>query len=177
MRRQWIVVGVIVAILALGGFLGLKLSPEIFPVEVGSAAPSFQATDLATGQPAGLAQYKGQVVLLNIWATWCEPCKVEMPSMEQLEKELGPSGLKIVAVSVDEGSADAVRQFARDYGLTFRILHDPSGRIQRTYQTTGIPESFVINREGRIVKKVIGASDWDATVNQDLVRRLLAQRS
>ena len=177
MRRQWIVVGVIVAILALGGFLGLKLSPEIFPVAVGSAAPSFQATDLATGQPAGLAEYKGQVVLLNIWATWCEPCKVEMPSMEQLEKELGPGGLKIVAVSVDEGSAEAVRQFARDYGLTFRILHDPSGRIQRTYQTTGIPESFVINREGRIVKKVIGASDWDATVNKDLMRRLLAQRS
>jgi peroxiredoxin len=96
--------------------------------------------------------------------------------MEQLEKELGPDGLKIVAVSVDEGGPDAVRQFARDYGLTFRILHDPSGRIQRIYQTTGIPESFVINRDGRIVKKVIGASNWDATVNKDLVRRLLAQR-
>ena len=177
MRAQWIAVAVIVVVLGAGVALGLKLKPEIFPVEVGSSAPTFAATDLANNRRVNLTDYKGQVVLLNIWATWCEPCKVEMPSMEQLEKELGPSGLKIVAVSVDEGSADAVRQFARDYGLTFEILHDPSGRIQRTYQTTGIPESFVINREGRIVKKVIGASNWDATVNKDLMRRLLAQRS
>jgi len=177
MKKQWIIVAAIVAFLGAGAFLGIKLAPEIFPVGVDSPAPSFTATDLGTGRQVTLADYKGQVVLLNIWATWCEPCKVEMPSMEQLEKELGPSGLKIVAVSVDEGSADAVRQFARDYGLTFGILHDPSGRIQRIYQTTGIPESFVINREGRIVKKVIGASNWDATVNKDLMRRLLAQRS
>jgi len=175
-KKQWLIVGAIVAVLAAVLVLGLKLSPEIFPVEVGSTAPAFTATDLKTGQSAALADYKGQVVLLNVWATWCEPCKIEMPSMEQLEKQLGPQGLKIVAVSIDEGGADVVKQFARDYGLTFRILHDPAGRIQRIYQTTGVPESFVINRQGKIVKKVIGAADWDATVNQDLVRRLLAQQ-
>jgi cytochrome c biogenesis protein CcmG/thiol:disulfide interchange protein DsbE len=175
MRRQWIVVAVIVAVLGAGAYLGIKLSPEIFPVGVDSVAPDFTATNLGTGRPVTLADYKGDVVLLNIWATWCEPCKVEMPSMERLQKELGPEGLKIVAVSVDEGGAEAVRQFTRDYGLTFQVLHDPSGRIQRTYQTTGVPESFVINRAGRIVKKVVGASDWDAAVNKDLMRRLLAQ--
>ncbi len=177
MKKQWLIVGAVVVVLAAALALGLKLSPQIFPVEVGSTAPAFTATDLRSGQPVTLADYKGQVVLLNVWATWCEPCKIEMPSMEQLEKQLGPQGLKIVAVSVDEGGADAVRQFVRDYGLTFRVLHDPTGRIQRTYQTTGVPESFVINRQGKIVKKVIGAADWDATVNKDLVRRLLAQRS
>jgi len=174
MSKQWVAVGVIVAVLAAGAVLAIKLAPEIFPVEVGSSAPSFQAADLKTGQPTTLADFKGQVVLLNVWATWCEPCKIEMPSMEQLERELGPRGLKIVAVSIDEGGPDVVRQFARDYGLTFRILHDPSGHIQRVYQTTGVPESFVINRQGKIVKKVIGAADWDATVNKDLMRRLLA---
>ncbi len=177
MKRQWFIVGGIVVVLAAALALGLKLAPQIFPVEVGSTAPAFTASDLKTGQSVSLADYKGQVVLLNVWATWCEPCKIEMPSMEQLEKELGPQGLKIVAVSVDEGGADAVRQFVRDYGLTFRILHDQTGRIQRTYMTTGIPESFVINRQGKIVKKVIGAADWDATVNKDLMRRLLAQKS
>ncbi len=177
MKKQWIVVGVIVAALAAALALGLKLAPQIFPVEVGSTAPAFTASDLKSGQTVSLADYKGQVVLLNVWATWCEPCKIEMPSMEQLEKEMGPQGLKIVAVSIDEGGADVVRQFARDYGLTFRILHDQSGRIQRIYQTTGVPESFVINRQGKIVKKVIGAADWDATVNKDLMRRLLAQKS
>ena len=176
MRAQWIAVAVVVLVLGAGIALGLKLKPEIFPVEVGSTAPAFTATDLKTGQHAALADFKGQVVLLNVWATWCEPCKIEMPSMEQLERELGPKGLKIVAVSIDEGGADVVRQFARDYGLTFRILHDPTRRIERIYQTTGVPESFVINRQGKIVKKVIGAADWDATVNKDLMRRLLAQQ-
>jgi len=176
MKKQWAIVGAIVAVLAAVLAVGLKLSPEIFPVEVGSSAPPFTATDLKTGRPVTLADFKGQVVLLNIWATWCEPCKIEMPSLEQLEKEIGPQGLKIVSVSIDEGGADVVRQFARDYGLTFQILHDPGGRIERIYQTTGVPESFVINRQGRIVKKVIGAADWDATINKDLVRRLLAQQ-
>jgi peroxiredoxin len=176
MSKQWAIVAGIVVVLAGALVLVLKLSPQIFPVEVGSSAPAFTATDLKTGESATLADYTGQVVLLNVWATWCEPCKIEMPSMEQMEKELGPKGLKIVAVSIDEGGPEAVRQFARDYGLTFRILHDPSGHIQRIYQTTGVPESFVINRQGKIVKKVIGATDWDATVNKDLVRRLLAQQ-
>ena len=176
MSKQWVVVGVIVAVLAAGAMLLVKLGPEIFPVEVGSTAPTFTATDLKTGQHTTLADFKGQVVLLNVWATWCEPCKIEMPSMEQLERELGPRGLKIVAVSIDEGGADVVRQFARDYGLTFRILHDPTRQIERIYQTTGVPESFVINRRGKIEKKVIGAADWDATVNKELMRRLLAQQ-
>jgi cytochrome c biogenesis protein CcmG, thiol:disulfide interchange protein DsbE len=176
MKAQWFAVAVVVVILAAGLTLGLKLKPEIFPVEVGSTAPAFVATDLQSGHKVSLADFKGQVVLLNVWATWCEPCKVEMPSMEQLEKDLGPAGLKIVAVSVDEGGPAVVKQFAQDLGLTFQILHDPTGQIQRIYQTTGIPESFVINRAGKIEKKVIGAADWTATVNEDLVRRLLAQQ-
>jgi cytochrome c biogenesis protein CcmG/thiol:disulfide interchange protein DsbE len=176
MRAQWIAVAVIVVILGAGLALGLKLKPEIFPVQVGSSAPGFTATDVANGHKVTLADYKGDVVLLNIWATWCEPCKVEMPSMEQMEKDLGPAGLKIVAVSVDQGAASTVHQFAQDLGLTFRVLQDPSGLIQQTYQTTGIPESFVINRAGKIEKRVIGAADWTTAVNEDLVRRLLAQQ-
>ena len=176
MRAQWIAVAVVVLVLGAGVVLGLKLKPELFPVEVGSSAPTFAATDLQSGRRVTLADYQGQVVLLNIWATWCEPCKVEMPSLEQLQKDLGPQGLKIVAVSIDEGGPDVVRQYARDLGLTFGILHDQSGRIKQIYQTTGVPESFVINRAGKIEKKVIGAADWDAAVNKDLMRRLLAQR-
>jgi cytochrome c biogenesis protein CcmG, thiol:disulfide interchange protein DsbE len=176
MKGQWIAVAAVVLVLGAGLTLGLKLKPEIFPVQVGSTAPDFVATDLETGKPVSLADYKGQVVLLNVWATWCEPCKVEMPSMEQLERDLGPRGLKIVAVSVDAGGPSGVRQFAHDMGLTFRILHDPAANIERIYQTTGVPESFVINRAGRIEKKVVGATDWTSSVNEALVRRLLAQQ-
>jgi cytochrome c biogenesis protein CcmG/thiol:disulfide interchange protein DsbE len=175
MRKQWIIVGVVVVVLTAVVVLGVLLSPEIFPVEVDSKAPDFQATALATGKVKTIADYKGRVVLLNVWATWCQPCRLEMPSMERLQHELGPEGLQIVAVSIDEGGADVVKEFVREYGLTFEILHNPSRSIERIYQTTGVPESFVINKYGIIVKKVIGAAAWDAPVNRDLIRRLLAQ--
>ena len=94
--------------------------------------------------------------------------------MERLFQELGPSGLRVVAVSVDVGDAAAVRQWAADRGLSFAIWHDPSGRVERLYQTTGVPESFVIDRHGVIVKKIIGATEWDHPAQQTLIRRLLA---
>ena len=175
MRKQWLLVGVIVAVLAAAAVLGIVLAPEIFPVEVDSKAPDFRATSLATGKVKTIADYQGQVVLLNVWATWCQPCRLEMPSMERLQRELAPAGLKIVAISIDEGGVDVVKEFVREYGLTFEILHDPSRAIERIYQTTGVPESFVLNKYGIIVKKVIGAAAWDAPVNRDLIRRLLAQ--
>lgn len=175
MRKQWLLVGVIVAVLAAAAVLGIVLSPQIFPVEVDSKAPDFRATSLATGQVKTIADYRGQVVLLNVWATWCQPCRLEMPSMERLQRELAPAGLKIVAISIDEGGVDVVKEFVREYSLTFEILHDPSRAIERIYQTTGVPESFVLNKYGIIVKKVIGAAAWDAPVNRDLIRRLLAQ--
>lgn len=176
MRKQWAIVGIVVAVLTLGTILGVMLSPEIFPVEVGSSAPDFRATDLSNDSVRTIADYRGQVVLLNVWATWCQPCRVEMPGMERLYQEFGPQGLKVVAISIDEAGADVVREFVRERSLTFEILHDPSRAIERIYQTTGVPESFVLNRHGKIVRKVIGAAEWDATVNRDLVRRLLAQR-
>ncbi len=175
MKKQWIIVGIIVALLVGGAYLGLKLSPDIFPVEAGSRAPDFKAVDINTGDTVSLDQFKGQVVLVNVWATWCEPCKVEMPSIERLHRELAPQGLKILAVSVDNSDDGVVKKYQQDMGLTFRILHDRQGTIERTYQTTGYPESFVLNRDGQIVKKVIGAAQWDAPVNRDLFKRLLAQ--
>jgi len=177
MRKQWTIVAVLVALLVAGGFLVLRLSPEIFPVEVGSAAPAFKAVRVATGDTVTLARYRGDVVVLNIWATWCEPCRVEMPSLERLEQALGPRGLKIVAVSVDVGSAQAVRDFQRQYGLTFDVLQDRSNAIARAYQTTGVPETFVLDRHGIIVKKVPLAYDWDSQSSQKLMARLLAQQN
>jgi len=176
MRKQWLVVGAIVLVLGAALALGLKLSPEIFPVEVGSKAPDFRAGALAGSATRTLADYKGQVVLLNVWATWCAPCRVEMPSIENLYREFGPQGLKVVAISIDEAGPDVVREFIRERGFSFEVLLDPSRSIERIYQTTGVPESFVLNRDGVIVKKVIGAAEWDSAVNRDLIRRLLAQK-
>jgi len=99
-----------------------------------------------------------------------------MPSMERLWRKFQGTDFRVVAVSIDQDDSTMVNAFVKELGLTFDILHDHPGTIQRIYQTTGVPESFVIDRDGIIVKKVIGASEWDAEVNQILIRRLLEQR-
>jgi peroxiredoxin len=175
-RQQWGLVFGIVAV--LGGALtaAVKLfGSELFPVTVGSEAPDFRAKDLHARHDVSLVNdYRGQVVLLNIWATWCEPCKVEMPSIEALHKAYGPRGLKVVAVSIDDYvTEDSIRSFAKGLGLTFDILHDPSHAIDRSYQTTGWPETFVIARDGVIRKKWIGPADWNSRVNRALIAELL----
>jgi cytochrome c biogenesis protein CcmG, thiol:disulfide interchange protein DsbE len=176
-RKQWIAVLTIIGGLALGAAALVRFSPGGGRVEVGARAPDFKALDLATGDSVSFRErYKGQVTMVNIWATWCIPCRVEMPAMQAVYDSLRGRGFRIAAVSIDEGDATEVRNFAAELGLTFDILHDPSGRIQRTYQTTGVPESFLLDHEGVIVKRVIGAHDWSSPVNRQLVERLLAAR-
>ena len=176
LRQQWLVVGGVVAAMGAGLFaLTRLLADELFPVTVGVDAPGFAAATLS--HPVvrkTLDDYRGEVVLLNIWATWCGPCRVEMPSMQRLHDEFGPAGLKVVAISIDEAGTEAqIRDFAREYALTFEILHDPNGQIQRAYQTAGVPETFVIGRDGTIRKKVVGAANWHSDANRALVRSLL----
>ena len=98
-RQQWGVVALVVGVLAVGlGAASYYMKDELFPVSVGSTAPEFRAKKLGVNEYRSLSDYKGKVVLLNIWATYCEPCKVEMPSLEGLHKAYGDSGLKIVAL-------------------------------------------------------------------------------
>ncbi len=151
------------------------------PVGAGTVAPQFEVIDLG-GNPARLSDYQGEVVMINIWATWCAPCRFEMPSMERLHQRFKDDGLRILAISVDAklGEADQVgrpggdlQAFADSLGLTFTILHDPSGEIQNLYQTTGVPETLLVGRDGVIYKKVAGPTEWDASEHQELIRRLL----
>jgi thiol-disulfide isomerase/thioredoxin len=118
------------------------------------------------------------VVLLNVWATWCGPCRLEAPTLEKLYKEYGPQGLKIVAVSIDEGpgALQKVRDFVQEFGLTFDILHDDTRAIEKAYQVTGYPENFVIDRNG-VIRKKIYAQDWTSQGNRALIAQLLAERA
>lgn len=177
-RRQWAIVGGIVGLLALGLFVATqKLGAELFPLNIGAQAPNFEARTLtAAATPKGIDDYKGQVVLLNIWATWCIPCRTEMPSMQRLEEELGPKGLRIVAVSVDDpGMEEKIKLFAEELKLSFEILHDAPGRIRTQYQTTGVPETFIVGRDGTIRRRVIGADDWNSDANRAFLAQLLAE--
>jgi cytochrome c biogenesis protein CcmG/thiol:disulfide interchange protein DsbE len=174
-RQQWAVVGVVVAVLAIGlGAASYFMRDELFPVTLGSSAPDFKAKVLGASDFKTLADYKGQVIVLNVWATYCGPCQAELPSFQRLYKEYGPKGLKLVAVSVDDYvSEDSIRRYANNFGLTFEVLHDSTHAIERIYQTTGYPETFVIGREGTIRKKVIGADDWNSQGNRALIAQLL----
>ena len=175
-RQQWsVVLGIV---LLLGATLAAAthfLGDELFPVAVGMRAPEFEGATIAGPKRVKtLADYKGRVVLLNVWATWCAPCREEMPSMEKLHREFGARGLDIVAVSVDDpGMEESIRTFAKEFGLTFEILHDPGKVTTRRYQVTGYPESFVIGREGTIRRKVFAAADWSSETNRTLIRELL----
>jgi peroxiredoxin len=173
-RAQWFAVAGVIGALTALLVTGLAFTGDIAPVGVGSAAPEFAAVDLASGRESSLTALRGDVVLLNIWATWCLPCEKEMPSMQRLFEELGPAGLRVVAVSIDDASPEVVQQWVTERQLSFAIWHDPSGRIERLYQTTGVPESFVIDRHGVIVKKIIGATEWDHPAQKALIERLLA---
>ncbi len=157
--------------------------PAFQPVGPGTQAPRFEARD-AEGRVFALDDFGGRVVLLNIWATWCPPCVYELPSMQRLYEELRDEGFEIVAVSIDARIGTADRRgytggdpwaFADSLSLTFPILHDPEGRIERDYRTTGVPESFLIGSDGVIYRKVSGATDWDRPEYIDFIRRLIAQ--
>jgi cytochrome c biogenesis protein CcmG, thiol:disulfide interchange protein DsbE len=174
MSKQWTLVGVVVAGLVLGAAAITWVAPDS-GVAINHRTPNFQAINLATRDSASLEDYRGSVTLVNIWATWCLPCREEMPSMQKLYDSLATRGFRIAAISIDEGSPEDVTAFAEKFGLTFDILHDRSGQVERLYQTTGVPESFLLDRRGILVRRLIGAHDWSSPANIGAVERLLEQ--
>ncbi len=129
------------------------------PVRVGLPAPDFTFPGL-DGKKVSLSDYRGKVVFVNIWATWCPPCVEEMPSMQNLYQKLKSENFEIMAVSIDSQGAKVVAPFMKKYKLTFPALMDSMGTIKRIYKATGVPESYIIDKDGILAKKVIGPLDW-----------------
>ena len=123
------------------------------------AAPDITLPDIQ-GNQVSLSDLKGKVVLLNFWATWCPPCKEEMPSMEQLYRRFKDQGLVILAVNIEQEGQQAVPAFLQKTPYTFPILLDTEAVAQNTYKVFKFPETFIIDRNGNVVEKVIGAIDW-----------------
>lgn len=133
---------------------------KLTSLDQGAMAPDFELTTL-DGKKAKLSDYRGQTVILNFWATWCPPCKAEMPHMENFYKKTKEKNITIVSVNLTnmEKGMDAVQSFAKDYGLSFNILLDENGSAGKTYQAFTIPTSYIIDKEGKIANKVIGPMD------------------
>jgi len=127
--------------------------------EIGYLSPGFTLKDIKSGEQV-LSNYKGKAVLLNFWASWCGPCRSEMPSMEILYQRMKDRNFEILAVSVDQRDTKRVLDFVSKYKLTFPILLNPEANVAIQYRVTALPTSFVIDKKGIIRAKVVGARNW-----------------
>jgi thiol-disulfide isomerase/thioredoxin len=135
-----------------------KEEPELASArtDVGDPMPAYTAKYL-DGKPLNLATEKGSVIFLNVWATWCGPCRFETPELQTLQNQYAAKGLKVIGVSVDEGETSAVKTFVTEQKITYPIAVDPEGRIANLLQTTVLPTSLLLDRNGKIVWRQIGA--------------------
>ena len=139
---------------------------------LGEQVPSFTLRK-DDGQVLALADYRGKIVVLNFWATWCGPCIEEMPSLNRFTEKYAGKGVDVVAVSLDE-DPDAYREFLAKNQISFLTLRDPSRRTSLLYGTYKLPESYIISREGRLLNKIIGAADWTSREMTSNVDGILA---
>jgi peroxiredoxin len=141
-------------------------------LKIGDEAPNFVLKDLE-GFQVSLDQFRGKVVLLNFWATWCGPCRIEMPAMEQLYRSFSRKDFEILAVSTDPQGAAVTKPFQREMGFTFPVLHDADFRIGLRYGARSLPMTFLIDQQGVIRKRIFGARDWNTPEGRRLVQSLM----
>ena len=167
---------IVSALFAVGvGAVVLLRAPGAGGPQLDSAAPGFTLARLdGEGASVSLEELRGRVVFLNFWATWCGPCRDEAPSLERLHEALHGHGFELLGVSIDAPGAEAeIREFQQEFGLGFPILVDPEKAAYRAYGATGVPESFLIDAEGRLIERFIGPRNWDEPRYARAFRRLL----
>jgi peroxiredoxin len=154
-RLAWIALAAVTAAASAGCKRAPKSAAAAFrPLEVGAAVPAYMAVTLQ-GDTIRLGGSE-PVTLVNVWATWCESCREEMAALDSLHQSLGPRGLRVIGVSVDQGTAERVRRFVDALGLRFATAHDPSGDIEKQFAVMGVPTTFVIARDGRLIWRHTG---------------------
>jgi thiol-disulfide isomerase/thioredoxin len=154
--------------LSTGALAAFLIHPEPKPL------PDLAFQDGA-GKPLKLSDWKGRVVLLNLWATWCAPCRKEMPDLSKLEKELGSDQFEVVAISVDRKGAEASAAFLKETGVdNLKLYVEPSTQIVSQLQSAGLPATLLIDRQGRELGRILGPADWASPEAQALVKAALA---
>ena len=163
-----------IIILGLAFTIVWTQSSKYEPLNVGMVAPDFDLPTLDENKKLKLSDYRGKVVFLNFWATWCKPCKEEMPSMQVLYKHFEKDGLVILAVSIDRVTTKKdIPPFVSALGLTFPVLVDSWGQTDKRYKLMGVPETYIIDQQGILREKVIGPRDWTRLDSLDILTGLL----
>ena len=164
------------AIVVLGLAFGVvwMQSSKYEPLTVGKTAPDFSLPALDETKTVRLSDFRGKVVFLNFWATWCKPCKEEMPSMEVLYKNFEKDGFVVLAISIDRVTTKKdIPPFVKSLGLSFPILVDSWGQTDKRYKLMGVPETYIIDQQGVLREKVIGPRDWTRLDNLQVITGLL----
>jgi cytochrome c biogenesis protein CcmG, thiol:disulfide interchange protein DsbE len=178
-RGRWLVSGLlVVGVCSLAGadpptVTALLKSLDLVGYPAGTMPPQFDGRTLDAG-PISLAELRGKVVIVNFWASWCFECRPEMPVLEGLHREFASRGLVVIGINARE-SKEAVSRYARELGLTFRLVLDPDGRINALYGVIGLPTTFVVGREGRVVALAIGPREWGSAPARALLQALLSE--
>jgi len=162
-----------VALALLGAAACAK--PDLRAPTIGASAPAFEVADL-DGKPVTLASLKGQVVVLNVWATWCSPCIEEIPQLENIHQTFGTKGVTTVGVSIDAAGMGAdVKDFMTDHDMTYRVWLDPDNSFALKFLTVGVPETFVLDRNGTIRWRAAGALRTDDSTFVGAIRQALTE--
>lgn len=163
---------------ALLSVLALGAAWAEAPITTGAAKPlpEMRFQDLA-GNETGLDAFRGQVVVLNLWATWCAPCREEMPSLDRLQQAFAGEPVRVIALSVDRAGAERVKAFIDEVGATsLAVYRDPTVKAARTLKVPGLPATLLVDREGREVGRVLGIAKWDGEAAIATVRSLLGEQ-
>ncbi len=177
-RWSWLARGALAVLLCgAAGAEVAALAPLLKPLNLrgyaaGTTPPVFSGVTL-DGR-LSVNDIRGQVILLNFWASWCAECRPEMPVLERLHREFGPRGLAVVGINARE-EAIAVRRYANELRLTFPLLLDPDGTMNRQYGVVGLPTTFLIGRDGRAIAFAVGSRDWEGAPARALIEALLAE--
>ena len=164
------------AILALSFGVVWLQSAKYEPLKIGMAAPDFSLPDMA-GKRQQLSDYRGKVVFLNFWATWCKPCKEEMPSMQTMWENFKNEDFVILAVSMDRVTTKKdIPTFIESMRLTFPVLTDSWGQTDKRYKLMGVPETYIIDQDGVLREKIIGPRDWTSRESLDMIVRLFKRQ-
>jgi len=161
--------GIIVMLCAFVGVLYMSLHDNV--VQAGDKAPGFSVT-ADNGHTVTARDFGGKLLILNFWASWCEPCVAEVPSLNRLAKELGPDGVVVLGVSEDK-DPQAYKDFLNRFQVSFMTAREPSQEVKLKYGTHLIPETYLINRNGKVVEKVVSETDWASPRMIEHVKSLL----
>jgi peroxiredoxin len=177
--QEWLVTGLLVLVSVLfvavpAGVTAEEAAPFDFTYpKQRLEAPAFQLQDL-NGNDVSLDAYRGKVILVHFWATFCIPCLGEMPVLESLWQQYGGEGLVILGIAGDRGNTEIVREFAEKTGVSFPVVHDSDGRVRNQYEVAALPTSYLVGRDGKISGRAIGTRSWDEPGGREVIEILLA---